>query len=293
MCVESTVFSGCNNLSTIVVEQGNTVYDSRNNCNAIIETAKDRLVSGCKGTAIPDGIKTIGANAFSYCWDLASITIPSSVTTIENAAFYNTAIASIVIPNTVINIGGNPFAACNSLSSFVVEEGNPIYYSSNNCLINKNNKMLVAGCSTSTIPNDILIIGPSAFEGLHNIQTITIPEGVWAIQSHAFSWCTLQTLRIPNSVENVGQAAFSDLYEVKKIYLGSGVRRMDNDVFRGCPQHTDIYITATEVPISNNSTFNGIGNENPLTVHVPAEALDAYKASLSWSTMNLVGDADR
>ncbi|MBR0048775.1 MAG: leucine-rich repeat protein [Prevotella sp.] len=203
-----------------------------------------------------------------------------------------TAIASIVIPNTVINIGGNPFAACNSLSSFVVEEGNPIYYSSNNCLINKNNKMLVAGCSTSTIPNDILIIGPSAFEGLHNIQTITIPEGVWAIQSHAFSGCTLQTLRIPNSVENVGQAAFSDLYEVKKIYLGSGVRRMNNDVFRGCPQLTDIYITATEVPISNNSTFNGIGNENPLTVHVPAEALDAYKASLSWSTMNLVGDAD-
>lgn len=81
-------FSWCSSLTNIIVEQGNSNYDSRNNCNAIIETASNTLISGCKNTIIPNDIVSI-SGAFSSCTSLTSITIPNSVSIITNSAFYN------------------------------------------------------------------------------------------------------------------------------------------------------------------------------------------------------------
>ena len=97
-------FNGCPNISSMVVEEGNPVYDSRNNCNAIIETASDMLVSGCKNTVIPDGIKTISDFAFQGCSGLTSIAIPSSVT----------------------SMGFSSFWGCNNLTSVTVFSEEPI-----------------------------------------------------------------------------------------------------------------------------------------------------------------------
>ncbi len=57
-------------------------YDIRNNCNAIIETASNTLISGCKTTVIPENITSIGKHAFNDCELLISITIPNSVKSI-------------------------------------------------------------------------------------------------------------------------------------------------------------------------------------------------------------------
>ena len=81
------VFFYCSNLVSISVESGNTVYDSRDNCNAIIETNTNTLIIGCKTTAIPNSVTSIGYCAFCYCSDLTSITIPNSVTSIGGSAF--------------------------------------------------------------------------------------------------------------------------------------------------------------------------------------------------------------
>ena len=82
-------FSDCSGLNSIIVESGNTTYDSRNNCNAIIEKSTNTLITGCKNTAIPNSVTSIGEYAFSDCTGLTSITIPNSVTSIgENAFFY-------------------------------------------------------------------------------------------------------------------------------------------------------------------------------------------------------------
>jgi len=75
-------------LTSIVVDGENTVYDSRDNCNAIIETATNTLIAGCKNTIIPSNITGIDGNAFHGCSGLTSITIPNSVTSIEGYAFY-------------------------------------------------------------------------------------------------------------------------------------------------------------------------------------------------------------
>ena len=80
-------FADCSSLTSIKVEAGNTKYDSRDNCNAIIETASNTLVAGCKTTTIPESVTSIGDEAFYGCTGLTSITIPSSVKSIGDWAF--------------------------------------------------------------------------------------------------------------------------------------------------------------------------------------------------------------
>ena len=88
---KDNIFFGCNNIRSIEVAQNNKVYDSRDNCNAIIETATNTLISACSYSTIPSSVTTIGYNAFSDCENLASIDIPNSVTTIGTFAFVDCA----------------------------------------------------------------------------------------------------------------------------------------------------------------------------------------------------------
>ena len=119
-------FSGCTGLTSIKVEAGNTKYDSRNNCNAIIETASKTLVAGCKTTTIPSSVTSIGSAAFRGCTGLTSITIPSSVTSIGVTAFYGcTGLTSITIPNSVTSIGERAFYDCTGLTSIILSWDDP------------------------------------------------------------------------------------------------------------------------------------------------------------------------
>ena len=78
--IEAGAFLGCGGLTSITVEEGNPNYDSRNNCNAIIETNTNVLITGCNNTVIPNNVTRIEENAFNGCTGLTSITIPNSVT---------------------------------------------------------------------------------------------------------------------------------------------------------------------------------------------------------------------
>lgn len=104
-------FEWCSGLTTIIVEKGNKRYDSRENCNAIIETASNTLIAGCKNTiTIPNSVTSIGESAFLGCYGLTSITIPNSVTSIGKDAFESCfALMSVKIPNSLTEIGENAF----------------------------------------------------------------------------------------------------------------------------------------------------------------------------------------
>ena len=97
-------FNQCSGITSITVDEGNSKYDSRNNCNAIIEKSTNKLILGCKNSTIPNGVTSIEDRAFDSCYGMTSVTIPSSVTSIGNAAFQYTNLS------TVVSLIENPFA---------------------------------------------------------------------------------------------------------------------------------------------------------------------------------------
>ena len=114
-------FWHCSGLTSIVVASGNTTYDSRGNCNAIIETASNTLIVGCCNTVIPGTVTTIGDCAFAYSSGLTVVTIPTSVTSIGDEAFRCCkGLTSVTIPNSVTTIGRLAFFECSGLKSVTI-----------------------------------------------------------------------------------------------------------------------------------------------------------------------------
>ena len=113
-----SIIYGCNSLTSLIVDKDNPVYDSRNNCNAIIETASNTLIVGCTATKIPEGITAIGLHAFDGFQNLTSITLPRSLNIIELGAFNGSGLHEINIPRNVTSIGDYAFSNCTNLKGF-------------------------------------------------------------------------------------------------------------------------------------------------------------------------------
>ena len=120
--IDDGAFSGCFNMTEIKVDKDNIVFDSRYECNAIIETNSNTLITGCVNTVIPLDVVNIGKLAFSGNKNLISITIPQNVTNIETGAFTWSGLERIEIPNNVIHIGEFAFQSCLQLDSLVIPE---------------------------------------------------------------------------------------------------------------------------------------------------------------------------
>ncbi len=124
--IGNNAFNACNRLEKITVASGNTTYDSRNKCNAIIESATNSLIQGCSNTIIPEGVNTIHDWAFYGSDNLASATIPEGTTSIGDWAFYNcTALTGIEIPNSTENIGTGSFYGCEALYAIYSQSSTP------------------------------------------------------------------------------------------------------------------------------------------------------------------------
>jgi hypothetical protein len=108
-------------LTSIIVQNDNPIYDSRDNCNAIIETKSNRLIAGCQTTIIPNSVKEIGDGAFAGCWSLRSVTIPNGVTEIGDYTFQQCHnLTSVTIPDSVTSIGDWAFDECKHLTSVTI-----------------------------------------------------------------------------------------------------------------------------------------------------------------------------
>ncbi len=227
----SSPFEGCIGLTSIVVESGNPTYDSRDNCNAIIETATNTLYIGCSTTKIPNSVTSIGASAFNRCSSLTSITIPNSVKTIGQWAFeYCSGLTSINIPNSVTSIGYQAFFCCSGLSSIHIPnsvthigssafDGTDWYYNQSNGILYLDNWLV--GCKDDDWDTE---------NGMHNPKgKINIAEGTIGIAEDAFYYCRkLNSVTIPKSVLYVGKELFHGCTGLNSVVVKNGNPKYDS-----------------------------------------------------------------
>lgn len=186
------LFNGCSNLLQIKVDENNVMYDSRENCNAIIETSTNTLLCGCKNTIIPDTVTSLGYSALNTCVGLKEIVIPDSVVSIGDLAVYNCdSLTRIIIPDSVISIGDHTFKSCDNLSEIKVDENNPVYDSRNDCnaIVETSTNTLIQGCNNTVIPEGITTIGTEAFFLCNDLKSIVVPKSVTYIGFDAFDGC--------------------------------------------------------------------------------------------------------
>ena len=275
----------CYNLNSITVDSNNPNYDSRNNCNAIINTSTNTLIQGCKATTIPNNIVKIGTYAFTG-QDITSLTISEGVTNIESYAFMDcSSLTSITLPNTLKILETKCFYGCTSLTSIIIPasvttltytQSSQIFYNCTNLTsVTINSSVVMSKNYTTTnrlvtlfgnqvteftIGNDVSKLGDYTFNGFTNLTTVTLSNNLTTIGNYAFNGCSsLTSLTLPSTVTSIGSI-----------------------VFTNCSSLTGITILATTPPTLGANSFN---NTNNCSIYVPAASVDTYKEATNWSAL--------
>ena len=203
-------------------------------------------------------VTSIGGNAFNGCSSLTAINIPEGVTSIGVSAFYGCrSLTAITLPEGVTSFGSDAFRNCSSLTAINIPEG-----------VTSIANYAFAGCSSLTaitIPECVTRIGIIVFRGCSSLESITFPESVTSIGDYAFYECSsLTTITLPKSVDYI-----------------------NINTFANCPELTDVYCYAEDVPDTKADAFDGSYPEHA-TLHVPAGAINSYKATAPWSSFGTI-----
>ena len=270
--VGNAVFAACSGLTEIVVAEGNTVYDSRENCNAIIETASNTIIAGCQNTVIPSSVTSIGDEAFHNCNGLTSIEIPGSITSIGYAAFaYCSGLTSIVIPDGVTSIGTAAFEGCDGLTSIVIPNsvtsiGDYAFYECYNLKTVYNNSALYifrgsenhgfVGYYAEKVISNVVTEGNYVFTVTDGVNVllgytgsetdIVLPadyKGASYVIGEAFRYNDAITrVVIPNGVTGIGNYAFQDCTGLTSIEIPGSVTSIGDYAFQGCNSLNEVSI---------------------------------------------------
>ena len=325
--IGSSAFAKCADLTSIEVEKNNTVYDSQENCNAIIDKATNTLVVGCQNTIIPNSVTKIGNSAFRGCTGLTEITIPNSVTSIGDFAFEScSGLKEITIPNSVTSIGDYAFIECTGLTTLICEATLPptigydifwgadadiyISYRSSDAYKSTSWGNLNLNFITQIIDDVCYVVTNIADReaGITGVAdkgvcTVVLPDSilqdsilhdtfrVTSIETEAFKDCIdLDEIVVSNSVEYIGNSAFDGCSGLRTVTIGRGVTEIGENTFAGCDRIKTVNCYAQVPPTIYSHTFTVYVNDNA-NLHVVNGSKEAYADANYWKYfMNITDD---
>ena len=260
--IESYAFEDCNNLKEVHITDiaawckiNFGLYGSANP----LYCAHNLYVNGILVTdlAIPDGVTSIGPNAFCG-YTGSSVMIPNSVTSIGKYAFDGcSGLTSVTIPNSVTSIGRNAFYHCTGLTNV-------------------------------TIPNSVTSIGPNAFCGCSSMTSVMIPSSVTSIGIGVFADCSgLTSVTIPNSVTSIENGAFDGCKSLTSITIPNSVNSMGSKVFYGCDNLTALAMLNPECEIYEDKNTLGSPTQTTIYGYIDSTAQDyAEKYGYTFKTLD-------
>ena len=279
---------GYNSLETINVSSENKDYMSEN--GILFNKEKTKIIcypaekKDIKDYTIPSTVTSIEENAFYKCSNLESIVIPEGVTSIGNDAFYECSrLESIIIPESVTNIGDWTFAWCSGLESITIPEG-----------VSSIGEYAFYVCSSLTsidIAESVTSIGNRAFEECRSLTSINIPESVTSIGAYAFTGCSgLINITIPEGVTSIGYSAFSGCSSLESVIIPESLTYIEDSTFAGCSSLTSISISESVTSIES-SVFAGCSSLENITipesvVSIASSALNGCKSLQSINVSN-------
>ena len=230
-----------------------------NNVDFLIYTATFKNCTHLREINLPDGIASIGVNAFYGCTNLAFTVLPDGLTGISSNAFNGcTNLALTLLPDEITNIWNSAFQGCTNLALTV-------------------------------LPDGITSIGSNAFYGCTNLALTALPDGITSIGINAFNGCTNLALTVlPDGITSIVGYAFQNCTDLALIALPDGVTSIGNNAFQGCACLYIIDLTAFTNPLNiptlqNSNAFSGIPATAQFLV-ANQEMFDAFTAATNWST---------
>ena len=244
-------FYCCDSLTGIWVNEGNNNYS--NDASGVLfdkgMTALIQCPGGFSGAyTIPDSVTSIDNRAFYSCKSLTSVTIPNSVTIIGERAFsYCTSLTSVMIPGSVTSICDYAFNGCTSLTSVTIPDS-----------VTSIGEYAFAYCTSLTsvtIPDSVTSIGEYAFRDCTSLTSVTIPDSVTSIDVCAFDGCkSLTSVTIPNSVTSIGEYAFYDCTSLTSVTIPDSVTSIGDGAFYCCDSLTGIWVNEGNNNYSNDAS---------------------------------------
>lgn len=249
------VFYNCSYLSKITVDSENPVYDSRNNCNAIIETATNTLIRGGAATVIPSEITAIASTAFGGCNTLKKITLPSGLKSIGRHAFLGCdQITAITIPAGVTYIGFGAFMDCSKLVSL-------------------------------KIPDGVTELNGRTFDGCIALKSITLSKNITRIKTQEFNNCkSLTQINLPSKLKEIWAYAFWNCKSLTRINIPASVTDIREGLFFGCDNL--VKVTVDE----NNKKYDSRNNCNAIIEKDSAKLVAACNKTVIPGTVKIIGE---
>ena len=309
-------------LHSIIVEDKNTKYDSRENCNAIIETKSNTLVKACKKTVIPEDVTSIGDFAFSDFGGLTSITIPKSVTSIKYGAFSNCGnLTSVTIPNSVKSIGEQVFSYCGNLVISCYQDSEIYKYAINNNIPVKiipaaenpwadtkkdeqsgntgNNSKPDDSKQNNTEPATPAKKGTTLTVSSKKIKvkvtssskknpTVTITKFTDKKARKLTIPATVKVKGVTYKVTSISDKAFKGNKKLTTVTIGSNVTKIGKEAFAGCKNLKKITVTAGKLKTISKNAFKGINKKATITVKGTKKAKTALKKQLKKKSIGYV-----